>query len=153
VVAEPEPEPVVVAEPEPEPVVVAEPEPEPVVVAEPEPEPVVVAEPEPEPQPVERPRMPVLPLPPPRPADAPAIPLAPLPDYPVAPHIAFKPQVSVAASSQTSGPAYEAHLLLAPPPQVPTSAIAAGLRPCTNCGLTVSARAHFCRRCGTAQAH
>jgi hypothetical protein len=97
--------------------------------------------------------MPVLPLPRPRPADAPAIPLPPLPAYPVAPQIAFNPQVSVAASSQTSAPAYEAHLLLAPPPQLAPNAIAAGLRPCPNCHLTLSARAHFCRRCGAAQAH
>jgi len=27
----------------------------------------------------------------------------------------------------------------------------AGVRPCRNCQLAVSARAHFCRRCGTAQ--
>jgi hypothetical protein len=139
-------EPVAEAAPE------AEPEREPVLAVEPEPAP-VMSEPEPEPEPVERPRMPVLPLPPPRPADAPAIPLPPLPAYPVAPHIAFNPQVSVAASSQTSAPAYEAHLLLAPPPQLAANEIAAGLRPCPNCRLTLSARAHFCRRCGTAQPH
>jgi len=26
-----------------------------------------------------------------------------------------------------------------------------GVRPCRNCNLAVSAKAHFCRRCGTAQ--
>lgn len=161
VIEEPGLEPVVLLEPEPEPLVFAEPEREPVDVLDPdpvfdaEPEPVVVAEPEPEPQPVhvQRPRMPVLPLPPPRPADAPAIPLPPLPTYPVAPQISFNTQVSVAASAQTSAPAYEAHLLLAPPPLLAPNAIAAGLRPCPSCHLTLSARAHFCRRCGAAQAH
>jgi hypothetical protein len=160
VTARPEPE--AFAEPEREPADVldadpvfvaeaqAEPEPEP-VTAEPEPDP-VTADPEPDPVPVDRPRMPVLPLPPPRPADAPVIPLPALPTYPVTPQISFDPQVSVAASAQTSAPAYEAHLLLAPPPQLPPNAIAAGLRPCLNCRMTLSARAHFCRRCGTAQA-
>jgi hypothetical protein len=156
-------EPLVDARPEPE--AFAEPEPEsadvldadPVFVsealAEPEPEPEAVAvEPEPDPVPVDRPRMPVLPLPPPRPADAPVMPLPALPTYPVTPQISFDPQVSVAASAQMSAPAYEAHLLLAPPPQLPPNAIAAGLQPCLNCRMTLSARAHFCRRCGTAQA-
>lgn len=141
-----------VAEAAPEP----ETKPEPVLADEPKPAPVMSEtkpDPETEPEPEERPRMPVLPLPPPRPADAPAIPLPPLPVYPVTPHIAFTPQVSVAASSQTSAPAYEAHLLLAPPPQLPPNAIAAGLRPCPSCRLTLSGRAHFCRRCGAAQAH
>lgn len=157
----PLPEPVVIEqEPEPipywvtqlEPLVPARPEPD--LAAEPEPEPeLLVAEPETEPEPVERPRMPVLPMPPPRPADAPAIPMPTLPAYPVAPQISFNAQVSVAASSQTNAPAYEAHLLLAPPPLLPPNAIAAGLRPCPNCRLTLSARAHFCRRCGAAQAH
>ncbi|HUP83836.1 MAG TPA: hypothetical protein VM284_06580 [Candidatus Limnocylindria bacterium] len=160
VIAEPDPEPTVVAEPEPEPAILAEPEPEPepAILAEPEPEPqpVVVAEPEPEHAPVEAPvapRMPVLPLPRPRPAAAPVIPLPPLPSYPIAPQIAFNAQVSVSASSQTSAPAFEAHMLLAPPmPELSPSAIAAGLRPCPSCRLTLSARAHFCRRCGAAQA-
>jgi hypothetical protein len=163
---EPEFEPVALAEPEaePEPVVVAapEPEPEPVVVAAPEPEPEpepVAAEREPEPlvEPLpERPampRMPVLPLPPPRPADAPVMPL-PLPAYPIPPQIAFNVETSVGASTATAAPAFEAHMLLAPPaPELSASALAAGLRPCGNCHLTLSARAHFCRRCGTQQPH
>jgi hypothetical protein len=125
--AEVEPQP----EAEPEPVVMAEPEPVVVAEPEPEPEPVVVSEPEPEPEPapVERPRMPVLPLPPPRPADAPVMPLPTLPEY-VPPQISFTSQVTVASSSQTSAPAYEAHMLLAPPaPELSANAIAAGLRP------------------------
>jgi hypothetical protein len=159
-----EPEPVLIAEAEPEPEFVAqpepEPEPEPVLVAdavpEPEPEPIAAVEPEPElpaPAPVDRPRMPVLPLPPPRPADAPLIPLSPLSDYPIAPQISFTPHDSVSPTSATSSPAYEAHLLLTRPArELPANAVAAGLRPCPNCSLTLSARAHFCRRCGSAQA-
>ncbi|MEO8626267.1 MAG: hypothetical protein ABI452_06170 [Candidatus Limnocylindrales bacterium] len=157
-VAEPEPEPVFVAEPEPEPVFVAEPEP--VFVAEPEPEPVFVAEPEPlpvpaaQPDPVERPaypRMPVLPLPPPRQAEIPVIPLPALPAYPLPPQIGFNAQASAGSSAATSAPAFEAHMLLAPPPELPAVVLANGLRPCGNCRLTLSARAHFCRRCGTQQ--
>jgi hypothetical protein len=158
VAAELEPEPTAVAEAQPEPVLIAEPveiaDPDPVFVAEAEPEP-VSAEPEPQPEPAvnERPRMPVLPLPKPRPADAPVIPLPTLPEYAPPPQISFTSQVTVASSAQTSAPAYEAHMLLAPPaPELPANAIAAGLRPCPSCRLTLSARAHFCRRCGTAQA-
>jgi len=163
-VAPPEPKPVYVPEPEAEPVYVAPPEPEPVFVAEPELEPVVVAEPEavpepvvvePAPEPATRPappRMPVLPLPPPRPANAPILPLPTLPDYPVAPQIAFNEQVSAAASMAAAAPVYEQHSLLAPPPDA-SHVGSAGLRPCANCQLSLSARAHFCRRCGTAQPH
>jgi hypothetical protein len=147
------PEPVLYS-PAPEPVLYS-PAPEPVLYS-PAPEPAVVAEPEPESDPIERPappRMPVLPLPPPRPANAPPIPLPPLHPYPVAPQITFNPSLSVGVSAQTSAPAFEAHLLLAPPPELPPNAIAAGLRPCPSCRVTLSARAHFCRRCGSAQAH
>ena len=86
-------------------------------------------------------------------ADAPLIPLSPLPDYPIAPQISFTPHDSVSPTSATSSPAYEAHLLLTRPArELPANAVAAGLRPCPNCSLTLSARAHFCRRCGSAQA-
>jgi hypothetical protein len=154
---EPEPEPVIVApEPEPQPLVAAEPEPEaePVVAAEPEPqpEPVIVA-PEPEPQPISRPavpRMPVLPLPPPRPVNEPLpLPVPPLTDYPVAPQIAFSAQVNAAAKAAPVA-GFEPHMLLAPPPSV-SRGEAAGLRTCATCQLSLSTRAHFCRRCGTAQ--
>jgi hypothetical protein len=162
--AEPEPEPdrePVIAEPEPEsePVFAAQPQSEP-VVAEPEPEPVVVAEPEPlpapvaQPEPVERPahpRMPVLPLPPPRPPDAPVLPLPALPAYPIPPQTSFNAQANAGSSAATSAPAFEAHMLLAPPPELPAAVLANGLRSCANCRLTLSARAHFCRRCGTQQ--
>ena len=166
---EPLPEPVfesiapIELEPTAEPAVFLAPEaePEPVVAAEPEPEPVVAAEPERlpapavQPEPVERPhpRMPVLPLPPPRPAGAPVMPLPPLPAYHVPPQIGFNAQTSAGSSAATSAPAFEAHMLLAPPPELPAAVLANGLRPCANCHLTLSARAHFCRRCGTQQAH
>jgi hypothetical protein len=97
--------------------------------------------------------MPVLPLPPPRPADAPVIPLPQLPDYPVAPQIAFNPQTTASTSNMTSADVYEAQPLLAPPPEPGAADLVTGLRPCANCQLTVSARAHFCRRCGTPQPH
>ena len=147
---EPKAEPAIAAAlPEPEPVVVAEPEPEPEpVAAEPLPEPVF------EPLPVARPtppRMPVLPLPPPRPADAPVMPLPTLPDYPVAPQIAFSAQPSFSASTSAAASAWDAHMLLAAPRELPAVALANGLRPCGNCQVTLSARAHFCRRCGTQQ--
>jgi hypothetical protein len=132
-----------------------EPSPEPVSVAPPEPEPVFVAEPEFEqaPEPPARPalpRMPVLPLPPPRPHDAPVLPLPELPAYPVPPQIAFNEQVTAAASMTAPAPVYQQHSLLAPPPDA-SRGVAAGLRPCGTCQLSLSARAHFCRRCGTAQ--
>jgi hypothetical protein len=167
-VAELAPEPIAVAEPAPEaePVAVAEPTPEaePIAVAEPAPEaePVAVAEPTPEaepivvepaPEPATRPappRMPILPLPRPRPADAPMLPLPTLPAYPVAPQIAFSEQTSATASVAAAEPAYQQHSLLAPPPDT-SHVTSAGLRPCRNCELSLSARARFCRRCGTAQ--
>jgi hypothetical protein len=127
-------------------------EPQPVALAEPEvaPEPVVV---EPAPEPTARPaptRMPVLPLPPPRPQNAPIIPLPSLPAFPLAPQIAFNEQANAAASMAAAAPAYQQHSLLAPPPMA-SHATSSGLRPCGSCQLTLSARAHFCRRCGTAQ--
>jgi hypothetical protein len=96
--------------------------------------------------------MPVLPLPPPRPAHAPVMPLT-VPDYPVAAQIAFAGSAQAAVSTATAAPAFEAHMLLAPPPELRLEALVKGLRPCPNCQLTLSARAHFCRRCGQAQAH
>lgn len=98
------------------------------------------------------PRMPVLPLPPPRPVDAPVLPLPPLPTYPVAPQIAFRPQAMADGAPTGATPAYEPHSLLAPPPEA-TRWDAGGQRPCANCRLALSARAAFCRRCGTAQPH
>jgi hypothetical protein len=36
-------------------------------------------------------------------------------------------------------------------PVGPTPAPTAGIQPCSNCGLSLSANARFCRRCGTRQ--
>lgn len=152
VVAEPEPilaaepEPVLVAEAEPvvapELVVAAEPEPEP-VAAEPAPEP----EPEPEPEPARpaRPRMPIIRLPRPRRPQT-ELPLPPMFDYPVAPQI-HSERVNAAHIAQPEFPAYAS---LPAPARVVAGP--ASVRPCHNCQLSVSAKARFCRRCGTAQA-
>ena len=156
-VAELEPEPIaalepevfVAVEPEPEPVAVAEPEvvSAPVVVAEPEPEPApVVVEPEPEPEPAReapRPRLPILPVPP-RHVPQPALP--PLPEFPIAPVIQFDRQQSQPAA-QSSFPSYT----YLPPPQAAAAISSPAVRPCRNCQLSLSARANFCRRCGSAQ--
>jgi hypothetical protein len=37
-------------------------------------------------------------------------------------------------------------------PVGPAPAPTAGIQPCSNCGLSLSANARFCRRCGTRQA-
>ncbi|MBI2776956.1 MAG: hypothetical protein HYX57_06810 [Chloroflexi bacterium] len=36
-------------------------------------------------------------------------------------------------------------------PRAQAQAAAAAVRPCVNCGISLSANAHFCRRCGTSQ--
>jgi hypothetical protein len=37
------------------------------------------------------------------------------------------------------------------PPLVAQAAPVAGVQPCVNCGISLSATARFCRRCGTSQ--
>jgi hypothetical protein len=37
------------------------------------------------------------------------------------------------------------------PPAGPVGAAVAGVQPCSNCGLSLSATARFCRRCGSRQ--
>ena len=147
----PEPEPVVVETEvvaEPEAVLLeAEPQPEPVAAAEPEPEPVAAeAAPQPEPPPPTAPRMPVLPLPRPRSPSDLELPMPALPEYPNAPLIHFEPTPPAYASA----PEPIAYAFMPPPP--PRAIESPGLQPCRNCELTLSARARFCRRCGTAQA-
>jgi hypothetical protein len=88
--------------------------------------------------------MPVLPLPRPRSPDEPELPLPVLPDYPTPPLIHFEP--APPAFVQAHEPMMYA--FVPPPARV---AEPAALRPCRNCQLTLSARARFCRRCGTAQ--
>ena len=38
-----------------------------------------------------------------------------------------------------------------PRPAIPTAAAPATPQPCVSCGLSLSANARFCRRCGTRQ--
>jgi hypothetical protein len=168
VAAEPEPEPFV-AEPEPEPFV-AEPEPEP-FVAEPEPvaaepEP-VAAEPEPAPAPVREDRIeqptwrifapdPAA-APPVLPADSPAAPGAtPIqasaePQWPARPDIDESPSMALLANRARSSSddmwAASAREVMSPV----GAAAPAGIQPCSNCGLSLSSTARFCRRCGSRQ--
>ncbi|MGP1674369.1 MAG: hypothetical protein ACTS8Z_04040, partial [Candidatus Limnocylindrales bacterium] len=174
---EPEPEPVAAA-PEPEPAV-AEPEPEPAVAA-PEPEPLAAAAPELAPEPV-APRVDVVPQPtwqvvaPDSPtADGiapqarPVAPLAPVSDQVAASGEAQWPaRPEWPASTQASA----IGLPFLGRPAAPTGGIealwaesarevastpvettrATGVQPCVSCGLSLSANARFCRRCGSRQ--
>ncbi len=171
---EPEPEPVAAA-PEPEPVAAA-PEPEP-VAAEPEPEPEpVAAAPAPEPEPIVEPMLPVRedrieqptwqifapdqtspptvvpPVAPATPGQTPAR-AAGEPQWPVRADLEESPSMALLASKtrQSSDDlwAASAREVLA----VPVKGVApiAGVQPCSSCGLSLSATARFCRRCGTRQ--
>jgi ribosomal protein L40E len=181
VVVGPEPEPEsVVVEPEAEPVASAyEPEPEPVVVeAEPEPRPIVAASevgPEPEPRtdfvpqptwqivapdsptadgatapPVQQP--PAQP-----PADAVAASAEPQwPDQPQwpgregaagLPFLGRAPAATGGIEALWAASAQE----VAQVPATETARVRSGIQPCISCGLSLSANARFCRRCGTRQ--
>ena len=169
----PEPEPVAAApEPEPEPLA-AEPEPEP-AAAEPEP---VAAAPEPEPIAAELPRedriqQPTWQIFAPeatpaggRPLDGAVPPAAPAqppfaaaadPQWPVQPDMAESPAMALLANrargSQSDALwAASAREVLAPPASVPAVGVTTGVQPCSSCGLSLSATARFCRRCGTRQ--
>ena len=171
---EPEPEPVAAApEPEPEPVAAApEPEPEPVAAApEPEPEPVAAA-PEPRVDVVPQPTWQIV-----APDTAPVVETPVVPSQePVQP-----PADAVAASAEPQWPAQPewptrepaAGLPFLNRPPAATGGIEAlwaasaqevaqvgqatatrpstGVQPCVSCGLSLSANARFCRRCGTRQ--
>jgi nicotinate-nucleotide--dimethylbenzimidazole phosphoribosyltransferase len=163
----PEPEPVA-AEPEPEPVA-AEPEPEP-VAAEPARVDVVTQPtwPQPAPSPATEPV--------PAAADQPVTP-APAPWLTVAPEDSDGPQWPVAPAFPTPSVRRDMPTTLAGRPLVPqadpsglwaasarevlTGAAKAPVQaavptptaqPCVSCGLSLSANARFCRRCGTRQA-
>ncbi|HET7472759.1 MAG TPA: zinc ribbon domain-containing protein, partial [Candidatus Limnocylindrales bacterium] len=176
-VAEPE---AVVAEaapaPEPEPVTAApapEPEPEPVAAApEPEPEP-LAATPEPAtPEPVREDRIEqptwriyapdaTQPGPAQPPAPVPTIPTAPpngngMPQWPVRPDQVDSPAMALLANRGNGGAnadlwAASTREVLAQPAPGMRPGQATGVQPCTNCGLSLSATARFCRRCGTRQ--
>jgi hypothetical protein len=179
VAVEPEPEPVVAVEPEPEPVVAVEPEPEPVVAVEPEPEPVaaaaepepVVTEPEPEPvaaaaepeTPVrrdDRVEIPVWTIVAPESTEAPSvapappmIPAADTPEWPTQPQAsapewptvpAFTPAVRPPATNRIQDALWAAS-------SADLQKAGGGVQSCVSCGLSLSATARFCRRCGTRQ--
>jgi hypothetical protein len=170
---EPEPEPVASApEPEPEPVAAPpepEPEPEPVAAA-PEPEPVAAsATPEPEParedrvpQPTWRIFAPDQTPPAESPFVSPTTPTGPFrqpvasaePQWPVQPNLEESPSMALLANSARSSSdalwAASSREVLAPLTPGPAT-VTAGVQPCSSCGLSLSANARFCRRCGTRQ--
>jgi hypothetical protein len=166
VVVEPEPEPVFAAEPgaEPEPVFAAEPgaEPEPVFAAEPGP--VVVVEPEPEHQHVQpapapaddRIEFPVWQVVAPdapvtadgRQAPAEMVPAATSePQWPKPADEASSPIAAILARRSTDALWAASSAEVAAPGPAPRA-----IQSCISCGLSLSATARFCRRCGTRQA-
>ena len=174
--AEPEPE-LVAAEAEPEPIaaeadVVAEPTPEPVAAA-PEPEPVAASTSEPaEPrtdrveQPTWRIVAPDVPAPATngrepgdqgQPAAASAAPAGPTqPQWPATPQWPTAapaiPYVNDRLTDRSTAALWAASAReVASLPVGPGPAPTAGVQPCANCGLSLSATARFCRRCGSRQ--
>jgi hypothetical protein len=173
IAAEPEPEPVVAAEPEPEPVAAA---PEPVVPA-PAPAPVPVW-PAPASPPItpdqpreDRIQQPTWQIFAPdaspavgQPLDATLPPVAPAqpppaasadPQWPIRPDQIESPAMALLTSRKAGSPsdalwAASAQEVLARPPSAPATAVT-GVQPCSSCGLSLSATARFCRRCGTRQ--
>jgi nicotinate-nucleotide--dimethylbenzimidazole phosphoribosyltransferase len=174
-VAEPEPiaaAPVAPAEAPAAPEPVAEPEPEPIAAsaAPAESEPAPAAEPvredrieqptwriyAPEPGQAGQPGLPA--------AASPSLPAAAppsnggTPQWPVRPDQAESPAMALLANRGTSASAglwaaSAREVLGAPPAGRPGAVNAAttGVQPCSNCGLSLSATARFCRRCGTRQ--
>jgi nicotinate-nucleotide--dimethylbenzimidazole phosphoribosyltransferase len=174
VVAEPiapEPEPLAAAPeaaPEPEPVAAA-PEAEP----EPEAQPLAAAtaaslQPEPEapaPEPAVPPAPPVAaslppaaPLPPAGPPQWPTGPRWPtaIPAHqtvpPPAPGSAADPLTAIMARQATEAMWAASSRDVVQPPLIAHPAPIAGVQPCVSCGISLSANARFCRRCGTSQA-
>ena len=177
---EPEPEPIA-AEPEPEPIAAApepEPEPEPIAAAsEPEPEPDLAPPPTRDdvvPQPTwrivapEPDAAPAAPPPAPTSPGAPATPPAATaePQWPSQPQWPDRPAggglPSLGRPAQPTGGldalwAESAREVVAPP-SAPFALgggharpAAGGVQPCVSCGLSLSATARFCRRCGARQ--
>ncbi|MEK6719502.1 MAG: hypothetical protein AABZ33_02390 [Chloroflexota bacterium] len=161
-VPEPEPEAVaaapeaVAAEPEPEPeAVAAEPVPAEPVAAEPEPE-AVAAESEPVADRVEQPVWRIT-----APDDAAADPQptnghAPSPTFSVEPQWPTAPLDNLAflrrsRSDEDVWTASAKEMLAAGPAPAPGARGPVAIQSCTSCGLSLSATARFCRRCGTRQ--
>ena len=177
VAAAPEPEPVAAA-PQPEPVTAwPEPEPEPVIAASPEPEPEPIAA---SPAPTDHVAQPTWPVVPPPAVQVPSTPVVPAatpnpwltvapddnaaPQWPTAPQwpapaarrdtptgIAGRPFLPQAEASALWAASNQEVLGAAPAP-LPGIATVAQAQPCVSCGLSLSANARFCRRCGTRQA-
>jgi hypothetical protein len=159
---EPEPEPVAAqAAPEPEPVATqAEPEPEPVAASAAEP---AAAEPPapvaPREDRVEQPTWQIFAPDPtsltngqPVQAPVPTQPPTGQPEWPTHPDIADSPAMALLAGRARSSEAMWAassREVLADPN--PSATAPGGVQPCSNCGLSLSATARFCRRCGTRQ--
>jgi hypothetical protein len=166
---EPEPEPAAVAAAEPVPVAAmpeAQPEPEP-VAARPEPVPAAAApasQPDSQPTPptdtVEQPTWRIIAPEGPTPGeqwpDAPAWPASPQVQAPAVPSSAgaapWAARLATARPEPTSVWAASAQEVMAGPagPHAPQGAPA--VQACVSCGLSLSANARFCRRCGTRQA-
>ena len=94
-------------------------------------------------------------------AAPPALPGKPgVPQWPARPEVPESPAMALLASrARPSGSdglwAASAREVLAPLPGTPApapGATAGGVRPCASCGLSLSATARFCRRCGSPQA-
>jgi hypothetical protein len=166
-------------QPEPETVAAAQPEPETVAAAQPEPEPVAAVQPEPEPvaaEPVRKDRIeqPTWRIFAPdqvapaggQPLDAPVPPSAPPsatvppaiagvePQWPVSPDVENSPSMALLANRTRASSdalwAASSQEVLSPAatgPAAPTTSV----QPCSSCGLSLSATARFCRRCGTRQ--
>ncbi|HUG47752.1 MAG TPA: hypothetical protein VMP67_05000 [Candidatus Limnocylindria bacterium] len=156
-VAEREPQPEAVAEREPQPEAVAEAEPQPEAVAEPEPQPEAVAEPEPQPEREVRPAAPpmpwpmprpVQPLPPSSPGQAPFPPATAQHNVPGGPSAALSTQLPMGALPPSPSAASGLTGLVPPGVELETTP---QTRDCHNCQLPVSAKARFCRRCGSPQ--
>jgi ribosomal protein L40E len=163
---EPEPEQVVEVVVEPEPVAAVEPTPEPVVSVEPEPavvapEPERVAEPTPEPAPApvrrdDRVELPAWQIVAPdgpaaadgHPAPAESLPAAATaePQWPTQPDDAssLTAQILARRSTEALWAASSAEMMAVPAPKVT-------IQSCVSCGLSLSATARFCRRCGSRQ--
>jgi hypothetical protein len=100
-----------------------------------------------------------------RPLDGAVPPVAPVqppfaaaadPQWPVQPDMAESPAMALLANRARGSQAdalwaASAREVLAPPASVPAMGVTAGVQPCSSCGLSLSATARFCRRCGTRQ--
>jgi hypothetical protein len=79
------------------------------------------------------------------------------PEWPARPEFGESPSMALLAeraraSSDAMWAASTREVLAGPPRSGPAAAAApAGVQPCSNCGLSLSATARFCRRCGTRQ--